>query len=137
MLPECPAQWTHPDRCEGGSGDGGGTNGVGGGSSTGRDNDLRCRWRSHLLSLSLWGGNGRGRDDDDGGQKGGRGDGEASSPRLLLQRRGGEATATARRLLSQQSLSVFFGLSGKLRLTFFIFFIVFTISSGSLYVFWM
>ena len=44
MPPERPARRTHPDSSIGGSGDGGKKNGVGGGSSTGRDNDLRCRW---------------------------------------------------------------------------------------------
>ena len=70
VPPERPERRTHPDSGDGGSGDGGGKNGVGGGSSTGRDNDLRCRWRSPLPSLSSWGGDG-GRDDDDGGRKGG------------------------------------------------------------------
>ncbi len=56
---------------------------VGGDSSTDRDNDLRRRWWSPSPSLSSWGGDGR-RDDDDGGQKGGRGDGEATT----RQRRG-------------------------------------------------
>jgi hypothetical protein len=40
VPPEHPARRTHPDSSDGGSGDGGGKNGVGGGSSTGRDNDL-------------------------------------------------------------------------------------------------
>jgi len=55
VPPERPARRTHPDSGEGGSEDGGGKNGIGGGSSTGRDNDLRCRWRltSPLLSLLL------------------------------------------------------------------------------------
>ncbi len=44
MPPERPARRTHPDSGNGGSGDGGKKNGVGRGSSTGRDNDLRCRW---------------------------------------------------------------------------------------------
>jgi hypothetical protein len=70
--PERPSRRTHTDSGDRGSGDGGGKNGVGGGSSTGRDNDLRCRWRS---------GEG-GRDDDDGGRKGERGDGEATARRL-------------------------------------------------------
>jgi hypothetical protein len=80
---ERPARWTHPDR-------GGGKSGVGGGSSTGRDNGIRCRWRSPSPSLSSWGGDG-GRDDDDGGRKGGRGDGEATA-----RRRRGDGEATAR-----------------------------------------
>ena len=66
VPPERPARRTHPDSGDGGSGDGGGKNGVGGGSSTGRDNDLRCRWRSPSPSLSSWGGD-SGRDDDNGG----------------------------------------------------------------------
>jgi len=40
VPPERPAQWTHPDSGDGGSGDGGGKCGVGGGSSPGRDKDL-------------------------------------------------------------------------------------------------
>ena len=53
VPPERPPRGTHPDSGDRGSGDGNGKKGVGGGSSTDRDNDL-------------WGGNGR-RDDDDGG----------------------------------------------------------------------
>ena len=41
MPPEPPARRTHPDSGDGGSVDGGGINGIGGGSSTGRDNNLR------------------------------------------------------------------------------------------------
>ncbi len=70
VSPEHPAQRTHPDSGDRGSGDGGRMNGVGGVSSTGRDNDLQCRWRSPSPSMSSWGGDG-GRDYDDGGQKGG------------------------------------------------------------------
>jgi hypothetical protein len=81
VPPERPARRTHPDSGDGGSGDGGRKNGVGGGSSPGRDNDLRCQWRSPSPSLSSWGGD-CGRDDDDGGRKGGRGDGEAMARRL-------------------------------------------------------
>jgi hypothetical protein len=40
VPPELPARWTHPDRGDGGSGDGGRKSGVGGGSSTGRDNGI-------------------------------------------------------------------------------------------------
>ena len=67
---ELPPRRTHPDSGDRGSGDGNGQNGVCGGSSTDRDNDLQCQWRSPSPSLSSWGGDGR-RDDDDGGQKGG------------------------------------------------------------------
>ncbi len=90
MPPERPAQWTHPDRGDRDSGDGGGKSGVGGGSSTGRDNGLRCRWRLPSPSLSSWGGDG-GRDDDNDGQKGGQGDNEATARRQL-----GDGEATAR-----------------------------------------
>jgi len=68
----------HPDSGDGGSRDGGGKNSVGGGSSTGRDNDLRCRWQLPSPLLSSWGGDG-GRDDDDGRRKGGRSNGEATA----------------------------------------------------------
>ncbi len=81
--PERPPRRTHPDSGDGGRGDGGRKNDVGGGSSTGRDNGLRCRWRSPSPLLSLWGCDG-GRDDDDGRRKRGRGEGEAST----MQRRG-------------------------------------------------
>jgi hypothetical protein len=77
VPPEHLARWTHLDSGNRGSGDGGGKNGIGGGSSTSRDNDLRCQWRLPLPSLSLWGGDG-GRDDEDGGGKGGRGDGKVT-----------------------------------------------------------
>jgi hypothetical protein len=40
---ERPLQRTHPDSGNGGRGDGGGKNGVGGGSSTGRDNDYDAK----------------------------------------------------------------------------------------------
>ncbi len=40
VTPERLARRKHPDSGDGGSGDGGRKNGVGGGSSTGRDNDL-------------------------------------------------------------------------------------------------
>jgi hypothetical protein len=91
VPPERPARRTHPDSGDRGSGDGGGKNGVGGGSSPGRDNDLRCRRRSPSPSLSSWGGD-CGRDNDDGEQKGGRGDGEATA-----RRRRGDGEAMARR----------------------------------------
>jgi len=84
-------QWTHPDSGDGGSGDVGGKNGIGGGSSTGRDNDLRCRWRSPSPSLSSWGGDG-GRDDDDGGRKGGK----ATARRRRRQQCNDEATRMQR-----------------------------------------
>ena len=71
VPPECPPQWTHPDSGYRGSGDGNRKNGVGGGSSTDRDNDLRRRWRLPSPPLSSWGGYGR-RDDDDGRQKEGK-----------------------------------------------------------------
>ena len=92
VPPERPVRRTHPDSGDGGRGDGGGKNGLGGGSSPGRDNDLRCRWRAPSPSLSSWGGD-CGRDDDDGGRKGGRGDGEATA-----RRRRGDGEAMARRL---------------------------------------
>jgi len=66
VPPERLARRTHLDSGDGGSGDCGGKNGISGGSSTSRDNDLRCH------------GDG-GRDDDDGRRKGGRGDGEATA----------------------------------------------------------
>ena len=103
VPPERPAQRTHLDSGNGGSRDGGGKNGVGGGSSTGRDNDLRCRWRSPSPLLSLWGGDcGHGRDDDNGGQKGGarrwQGDGKATARR-------GEYKATTRRVQGNDKAS--------------------------------
>jgi len=42
VAPERPARRKHLDSGDGGRGDGGRKNDVGGGSSTGRDNDLRC-----------------------------------------------------------------------------------------------
>ena len=82
VLPERPPRQTHPDSGERGSRNGSGKNGIGGGSRTDRDNNLRRRWQSPLLSLSSWGGDGR-RDDDDGWQKRGarrrRGDNEATT----------------------------------------------------------
>jgi hypothetical protein len=83
VPPERPARRTHPDSGDGGSGDGGGKNGVGGGAASpvgittyDADGDRRRH------SLSSWDGNGCGRDDDDSGQKGGRGDGEATARRV-------------------------------------------------------
>jgi hypothetical protein len=103
VPPERPARRTHLDSGNGGSRDGGRKNGVGGGSSTSRDNDLRCRWRSPLPLLSLWGGDcGRGRDDDNGGQKGGarqrQGDGKATARR-------GKYKATTRRVQGNDKAS--------------------------------
>jgi hypothetical protein len=81
VPPERPVRRTHPDRGDRGSGDGGGKSSVSGGSSTGRDNGLRSRWRSPSPSLSSMGGNG-GRDDDNGERKGGQGDGKATMRQL-------------------------------------------------------
>ena len=111
VPPERLARRTHLDSSDGGSGDGGRKNGISGGSSTGRDNDLQCRWRSPLPSLSSWGGD-CGRDDDDGGRKGGarrrRGDGEATA-----RRRQGDGEATTRqRQGSKDAKAIGYGAAG-------------------------
>jgi len=55
VPPEHPTQQTHLDRGDGGSADGGGKSGLGGGSSTGRDNGRQCQWQLLLPLLSFWG----------------------------------------------------------------------------------
>ena len=107
VPPERPARRTHTYSGDGGSGDGGGKNGVGGGSSTGRDNNLRCRWRSPLPLLSLWGGD-SGLDDDDGGQKGGRGDGE----RTVRERRGNSEATTRQQRGNKDAKAISYGATG-------------------------
>ena len=104
MPPVRPAQRTHPDSGNGGSGDVGRKNGIDSGSSTGRDNDLRCLWRLPSPLLSLWDGHSR-HDDDNGRRKGGRGDGEVTvrqwqgnGEAMVRQRRGnGEETKRQQR----------------------------------------
>jgi len=79
VPPEHQPRQTHPDSGDRDSGVGSGKNGIGGGSSTNRDNDnLRRQWRSPSPLLSSWGSDVR-CDDDNGGQKGGQGEGEASA----------------------------------------------------------